>query len=1184
MEDEFYNLVVKGNDLKTYARRFQELAVLCPNMMPNTEKLMEVFIRGLPRSIEGNVTASKPQTLEEAINITQRIMDQPHYRSGMLQSGIRARFDPVRPRWRTHLNLPLNFQVLLFDEAVQRAVNVLLPGLTSQITNELRQNGAIGNARMANYKFEGDSLSWWKAFKQAKRGEAYVATLSWKDFRKIFILQYFPMSEQQKLAGFVGKKADPLEEQAKHFKWAFCNWILDGIMNTEFTDVAQVANVGRNIKLLCERGGSNKKRNRDGDRIQPAARNNNQKGYDQRRSDGGGYDRQSNNQRISVRGEMMVGVMTGRVVIVVRSLSSIIRISSTTARLGLQVRRDTLTMPLLLHVDCPKNGGSGSKGNGNDKQPTLQSVIFGDLDKPEFVYQDSQLGLLASIMDTSSDGPSLETHPVVQDFSDVFSKELLGISPEREVEFGIELILGTQPISKASYCMDPIELKELREQLQELLDLDFIRLSVSPWGAPVLFVKKKDGSMRLCIDYRKLNHVTIRNRYPLPRIDDLFDQLQGAKFFSQIDLRSGYHQLRVKELDIPKTVFRTRYGHYEFLVMPFGLTNAPTVFMDLRNRIFHEYLDKFVIVFIDNISVYSKMKEEHEEHLRGIFGHIVSANGITMDPAKVEAITKWPRPKTVIEIRSFLGLAGYYRRIMEGFSRLALPLTKLMRKGEKFVWDEEQEKSFEELKKRLVSAPILSLPSGSGVVFALKIYRHYLYGETCDIFTDHKSLKYIFTQKELNMRQRRWLELLKYYDTNIQYHPRKANVVADALSRKSGMLENLQTEPKIIKDLERMDIELCIYGTEGYWASLKIEPNLILRIKEAQKEDVELWVVLQKSKEDKQTKFWVDNDSVMWFGDRLCVPSDPTLREDVLSEAHSSPFSIHPGSTKMTPRTQKKNDAIWVVVDRLTKSAHFLPIIKDFLICSLADIFQHEIVRLHGTPAAIVSDRDLRFTSRFWKDLQNAWGTRLEFSTTFHPETNGQTKQTIQTLEDMLRSCTLEWTGNWDEYLRLVEFTAPIRWNEVGERVIEGLNLIEVTNEKVTVAKEKRKEARSRQKSYADRHRRELAFNPGDHVFLKYLRAKVFDVLSPRFIGPFKILDPVGEVSYHLALPPQLSHVHNVFYVSLLRGYKYHPLHVVSYPLDQIREDLSLVEEPEKILDRQERVMRNKTILFVKIL
>nr|GEZ39606.1 hypothetical protein [Tanacetum cinerariifolium] len=379
---------------------------------------------------------------------------------------------------------------------------------------------------------------------------------------------------------------------------------------------------------------------------------------------------------------------------------------------------------------------------------------------------------------------------------------------------------------------------------------------------------------------------------------------------------------------------------------------------------------------------------------------------------------------------------------VEVFSRLALPLTKLTRKDKKFVWNEEQEKSFEELKKRLVFAPILTLPSGSG---GFQIFSDAsMKGLGCVLMQHGKVIAYASRQlkpyeanypthdlelvaKELNMRQRRWLELLKDYDTNIQYHPGKANVVADALSRKSGMLVNLQIEPEIIKDLERMDIELCIRGTK-------------------------------KSKEDEQTKFRVDDDGVMWFGDWLCIPSDLTLREAVLSEAHSSSFSIHPGSTKI-----------------------------------LADIFQQEIVQLHGTPAAIVSDRDPRFMSLFWKGLQSAWGTRVKFSITFHPETDGQTEQTIQTLEDMLRS----WSG-----------------------------VIGVTNEKVTVAKEKLKEARSRQKSYADRHKRSLEFNPRDRVFIKVSpcrgvrRFRIKGKLSPRFIGPFEVLDRVGEVSYRLALPP----------------------------------------------------------------
>ena len=268
-----------------------------------------------------------------------------------------------------------------------------------------------------------------------------------------------------------------------------------------------------------------------------------------------------------------------------------------------------------------------------------------------------------------------------------------------------------------------------------MLDKYFIRPSTSPWGAPVLFAKKKNKALRLCIDNRQLNRVMIKNRYPLPRIDDLFDQLRGAQVYSMIDVRTGYHQLRVREADILKIAFRTRYMHLEFTVMPFGLTNAPTTFMDLMHRVFQTYLDQFVVVFVDDILIYSQYEEEHEDHLRVVLQllrdhqlyakfskcefwltevrflrHVVSASSVSVDPEKVKAVMSWERSRSVFEICTFLGLAGYYRRFIEDFSRLVAPMTRLARKEVKFKWNDLCEKEFQELKIRLTSAPILIVP------------------------------------------------------------------------------------------------------------------------------------------------------------------------------------------------------------------------------------------------------------------------------------------------------------------------------------------------------------------------------------------------------------------------------------------------------------------------------------------
>ncbi|GJR41300.1 putative reverse transcriptase domain-containing protein [Tanacetum coccineum] len=339
--------------------------------------------------------------------------------------------------------------------------------------------------------------------------------------------------------------------------------------------------------------------------------------------------------------------------------------------------------------DLPKLKNNNNRGNqaGNAKaQEKVYAVGNAGANPDNNVVT---ANITATKDEDKSKEKRLEDVPVVQEFPEVFPGGLAGLAPSKMKDFGCN-------------CM-------------ELTDKGFIRPSSSPWGAPVLFVKKKDGSFRMCIDYRELNKLTVKNRYPLPRIDDLFDQLQGSSIYSKIDLRSGYHQLKVREEDIPKTAFRTRYGHYEFQVMSFGFLIMPAVFMDLMNQVCKPYLDKFVIVFIDDILIYSKSKKEHEEHLRQILkllkkeelyakfskcefwisrvqflGHVIDCRGIHVDPAKIESIKDWASPKTPTEIRQFLGLAGYYRRFIEGFSKIAKTMTKLTQKGVKFDWGDKK--------------------------------------------------------------------------------------------------------------------------------------------------------------------------------------------------------------------------------------------------------------------------------------------------------------------------------------------------------------------------------------------------------------------------------------------------------------------------------------------------------------
>nr|GEW27029.1 putative reverse transcriptase domain-containing protein [Tanacetum cinerariifolium] len=688
--------------------------------------------------------------------------------------------------------------------------------------------------------------------------------------------------------------------------------------------------------------------------------------------------------------------------------------------------------------------------------------------------------------------------PVVQEFPKKIYEDLSGIPPTRQVEFRIDLIPGAAPVARAPYRLAPSEIKELAEQLQELTDKGFIRPSSSPWGAPVLFVKKKDGSFRMCIDYMELNKLTVKNRYLLLRIDDLFDQLQGSSIYSKIDLRLGYHQLRVREEDIPKTAFRTRYCHYEFQVMPFGMTNAPAVFMDLMNRVCKPYLDKFVIVFIDDILVYSK-----------------SLGAVLMQRQKV------------------IAYASHQLKVHEkNYTTHDLEL--------------------------------------GAVVFALKIWRHYLHGTKCTVFTDYKSLQHILDQKELNMRQRRWLELLSDYDCEIRYHPGKANVVVDALSRKErvplrniknedigGMLIENAKNPEAIRT-EKLepsaDGTLCLNNRSclPYYGDLQ---SVIMH--ESHKSKYYIHSGLDKMYQDIKKLYWWPN---MKANIATYVSKCLTCAKVKAEHQRPSGFLVQPKIPEWKwdnitmdfvtnlSKSLQGYDTIWVIVDRLTKSAIFMPIRETDPLDKLARMYLKHVVTKHGIPVSIICDRDPQFSSNFWKSLQKALGTNLDMSTAYHPKTDRQSERTIQTLEDMLCACAAPFEALYGRKCR-----SPVCWAEVGQVQLTGPELVQETMERIIQIKQ-----------------RVVRFGKRGKLNLRYVR-------------PFKVLKKVGAVAYKLELPQELSRIHNTFHVSNLKKcYSNDPLVVLLEGL-QVDDKLHFVEESVEVMDHEVKQLRQSRVLNVKV-
>ncbi|GJV53327.1 putative reverse transcriptase domain-containing protein [Tanacetum coccineum] len=597
-----------------------------------------------------------------------------------------------------------------------------------------------------------------------------------------------------------------------------------------------------------------------------------------------------------------------------------------------------------------------------------------------------------------------------------------GLPPPRQVEFQIDPIPGVAPVARAPYRLAPSKMREFSVQLQELLEKGFIRPSSSPWGAPVLFVKKKDGSFRMCIDYSKLNKLTVKNHYPLPRIDDLFDQLQGSSMYSKIDLRSGYHQLRIKEEDIPITAFRNRYGHFKFQVMSFGLTNAP-------DKEEHGKHLKIILELLKKERLYAKFSKcAFWLDSVQFIGHVIDRNGVHVDPAKIEAIRNWAAPTTPTEVRQFLGLAGYYRRFIEGFSLISKPLTKLTQKYKKYEWGKEEEEAFRPLKHKLWSR-VDAKGKGDSVCFST-----------------------IEGQKE-----------------NYTTHDLELGAVVFALSSKGSAKVKAEHQKTVDADKQpEIPVLKCERITMGVF-------------------------------------FW-----------------------DL-------------------PRTSSGYDTIWVIVDRLTKSAHFLSMKKTDTMEKLTQLYLREIMCRHD---------------------------------------GSKRKGLILTIDDMLRACSggglgrSEFGNSWDRHLPL---------SEVEDSQLTSPELIRETTEKIVQIKNRLLTVRSRQKSYTDKRAKPLEFEVGDMVLLKVSSWKGVsrfgkrEKLSPHYIRPFKILARVGPVAYTLELPKELKWIHSTYHVLNLRKCLAEGDIVVLMDEIQLDDKLHMIEEPVEIVDREVKRLKQSRIPIAKV-
>jgi hypothetical protein len=917
------------------------------------------------------------------------------------------------------------------------------------------------------------------------------------------------------------------------------------------------------------------------------------------------------------------------------------------------------------------------------------------------IYPGDQVFLAFYYPDTqklTTSGHDSDVSPVIpeipeeyRDLADVFSKAKADqLPPHRgSLDHSIPLEEGAKPPFGPIYNLSELELQVLREYIDEHLSKGFIRPSSSPFGAPVLFVKKPHGrGLRLCVDYRALNRVTVKNRYPLPLISELFDRLKKATRYTKIDLRTAYNLLRIAKGEEFKTAFRTRFGHFEYCVMPFGLTNAPATFQSYINSVLHEYLDVFCTAYMDDILVYSETYEEHVQHVRKVLtkllenglyvslekcefhvqevnflGYMISPSGISMEKDRVSAIVDWPVPTSVHDIQVFLGFANFYRRFIRAYSNVVVPMTDLLKKSSMpFQWTSAAQKAFDELKQLFSDAPVLRhfnpdspifvFTDASGfamsgiicqshdgqlhpvafwsrkfttaecnydihdqellaIVSVFQHWRHYLEGakHTVTVYTDHKNLEVFMTTKVLNRRQARWAELLAGYDFIMSPIPGTKNP-ADGLSR-------------------RPDYAIDIPQPSGTILPSSAFINLVNLASVAPAPELEQQIIAAYSS-DRTALLYLPNPSRPWskspgnlllYNNLVYVPE--SLRLQVLQSHHDTPLAGHPGiartlelvsrnyyfpginqyvtkyvsscdfcSRAKPPRHRKYGelsplpvpngpwkglscdfitdlpvshgyDSLLVFVDRFTKMKHLVPCTKTATAPDFARMFLDHVIRLHGIPDSLVSDRGTIFTSQFWSSLSQMLGLKQRLSTAFHPQTDGQTERMNQIIEQYLRIYCNYQQDNWYDFLSLAEFSynncfqsslgcSPFFAN-YGYHPRFNISVTTKTTLDVPAAKqlaeqlakhhdalaESLKAAQDTQARYYDAKHRRIEFKVGDKVWLLSTNVhteRPSKKLDWKRLGPFTIIERIGLQAYRLKLPKSMR-IHPVFHVSLLEPY-----------------------------------------------